>query len=102
KKESEIKQLRDAFEITNYGSITEIHISNKQLLHDCLNSKNTKISSSSEYGTTISLMNKKQLSLLSQILNEFKDQGSEEAWIYINSTLEKIFGYENILKSSNN
>ncbi|CAG8528218.1 9085_t:CDS:2, partial [Scutellospora calospora] len=43
-----------------------------------------------------------QLSLLSQILNKLNDKDHEEVWININSILERIFGYDQIFKSSNN
>ncbi|CAG8730831.1 16098_t:CDS:2, partial [Gigaspora margarita] len=121
-KEIEIKQLRDAFEITNYGSLTKIHISD-----------NNSETSPSEYVTTTYLMNnefnkqdfeeqlsllsqnlsyndpvnnefniQEQPSLLNQILNELSCNDPDEVWIHINSRLKGIFGYNKILNSSNN
>ncbi|CAG8816822.1 24973_t:CDS:2, partial [Gigaspora margarita] len=93
KKEIKIKYLRDAYEFTNYGTQMEIYISNK---HDNSITKNLQNPNSSINDTNWPEDHKfndvgfeEQLSLL------------KEVWIHINTTLDRIFGYGSILKSSN-
>ncbi|CAG8683332.1 14422_t:CDS:2, partial [Racocetra persica] len=79
---------------------------NKYFDHDHSREYGTSILKNNEPSSSLNEFNdedfEEQLSLLSQILNKFNDKDSEEVWIHINSILERIFGYENILKSSNN